>query len=128
MKARLFLLAHGRSGDKGDIANIGVIARRDEWYTFLRDELTAERVADYLAPLADGPVERYELDNLTALNFMVHAALGGGGSVSLRLDAQGKTYAPALFRMVLELPESIADQVKAHWGKSLPVSCVVDEQ
>ena len=127
MRARLFLLAHGRSGDKGDMANIGVIARRDEWYQFLSGELTAERVRGFLGALAHGEVERHELPNLSALNFLVHEALGGGGSISLRLDAQGKTYAQALFRMPLDLPPELAGEVRAHWGERLPVDCIIDD-
>lgn len=126
MIARLFLLAHGRSGDKGDTVNIGVIARREEWYGFLKKDLTAERVAAHLKPLAEGPVERYELENLSALNFVVHRALGGGGSVSLRLDAQGKTYAQALLRLPLELPRELAEEVRAYWGERLPKDCLIE--
>lgn len=125
MMARLFLLAHGRSGDKGDAANVGVIARREEWYAFIKKELTARRVAEFLKPLADGPVERYELDNLGALNFVVHRALGGGGSESLRLDAQGKTYAQAVLRMPVKIEGKLQREVKAHWGKGLPGDCVL---
>ena len=127
MRARLFLLAHGRSGDKGDMANIGVIARRDEWYEFLSRELSAERVRVFLGTLAHGAVERHELPNLSALNFLVHEALGGGGSISLRLDAQGKTYAQALFRMPLEVPPELAGEVRDHWGERVPVDCIIDE-
>ncbi len=127
MRARLFLLAHGRSGDKGDMANIGVIARRDEWYEFLCRELTAERVRGFLGTLAHGEVERHELPNLSALNFLVHEALGGGGSISLRLDAQGKTYAQALFRMALDVPPELEGEVRAHWGERLPADCIVDD-
>ena len=127
MRVRLFLLAHGRSGDKGDMANIGVIARRDEWYDFLARELTAERVRTFLGTLAKGAVERYELPNLGAFNFLVHEALGGGGSISLRLDAQGKTYAQALFRMPMELPPGLEGEVRVHWGSGLPADCVIDE-
>ena len=127
MRARLFLLAHGRSGDKGDMANIGVIARRDEWYEFLSRELTAERVRGFLGTLAHGEVERHELPNLSALNFLVHQALGGGGAISLRLDAQGKTYAQALFRMPLEVPPELAEQVRALWGERLPEDCIIDD-
>ncbi len=127
MRARLFLLAHGRSGDKGDMANIGVIARRDEWYEFLSGELTAERVRGFLGTLAHGEVERHELPNLSALNFLVHEALGGGGSISLRLDAQGKTYAQALFRMPLDVPPELAGEVRAHWGERLPADCIIDD-
>ena len=128
MRARLFLLAHGRSGDKGDMVNIGVIARRDEWYDFLSRELTAERVRGFLGALAHGEVERYELPNLSALNFLVHEALGGGGSISLRLDAQGKTYAQALFRMPLEVPPELESEVRAHWGEGLPEGHLIDDE
>jgi hypothetical protein len=124
---RLFLLAHGRSGDKGDAANVGVIARREEWYEFIKNEITAKRVAQHLKSLADGPVDRYELDNLGALNFVVHRALGGGGSVSLRLDAQGKTYAQAVLRMPVEISGKLEKEVLAHWGKNLPADCVVSK-
>ena len=127
MRARLFLLAHGRSGDKGDTANIGVIARRDEWYGFLSRELTAERVRSFLGTLANGVVERYELPNLSALNFLVHEALGGGGATSLRLDAQGKTYAQALFRLPIEVPRELEAEVRAHWGDRIPSGCVIGE-
>lgn len=107
--------------------NIGVIARRDAWYEFIARELTAERVRDYLRDLAAGEVERYELPNLSALNFLVHEALGGGGAISLRLDAQGKTYAQALFRMPMDLPEELAAEVRSHWGERLPEGCVIEE-
>ncbi len=127
MRARLFLLAHGRSGDKGDMANIGVIARRDEWYEFLSRELTAERVRGFLGTLAHGAVERHELPNLSALNFLVYEALGGGGSMSLRLDAQGKTYAQALFRLPLQVPTDLAGEVRAHWGERVPADCIIDD-
>ena len=127
MRARLFLLAHGRSGDKGDMANIGVIARRDEWYEFLCGELTAERIQGFLGTLAHGKVERHELPNLSALNFLVYEALGGGGAISLRLDAQGKTYAQALFRMPLEVPPDMAEEVRAHWGERLPADLILDD-
>ena len=128
MRARLFLLAHGRSGDKGDMANIGVIARRDEWYEFLSRELTVERVRTFLGTLARGEVERHELPNLSAFNFLVHEALGGGGSISLRLDAQGKTYAQALFRMPLDLPPELAGEVRAHWGERVPADCIIHDE
>jgi len=124
---RLFLLAHGRSGDKGDTVNIGVIARRAEWYDLIAGELSAERVRAYLEPLGIGVVERFELPNLGALNFLVHHALGGGGAVALKLDAQGKTFAQALLHMPLRLPEDVARAVEAHWGDRLPEDCVVDE-
>lgn len=122
---RLFLLAHGRSGDKGDTVNIGIIARRQEWYPVLERELTTQRVHAFLEPLGIGRVERYELPNLGALNFLVHGALGGGGAVALKLDAQGKTFAQALLRMPLELSEELAEEVVDHWGERLPADCVL---
>ena len=100
-------LAHARSGDKGDTANVGVIAYSPEAYAFLKAELTAERVAAHFAGMIDGPVERFELDNLEALNFLLHGALDGGGTVSLMTDAQGKVYSTALLRMKLEAPETL---------------------
>ena len=122
---RLFVLAHGRSGDKGDVVNIGIIARRDEWYGILERELTVDRVRLHLEPLGIGGVERFGLPNLGALNFLVHEALGGGGAVTLKLDAQGKTFAQALLRMPVELPEGLAGQVRVHWGDRLPTDCVI---
>lgn len=122
---RLFLLAHGRSGDKGDTVNIGIIARRDEWYADLERELTVDRVRKYLEPLGIGRVERFELRNLGALNFLVHHALGGGGAVTLKLDAQGKTFAQALLRMPVALQDDVAEAVRAHWGTRLPADCVL---
>jgi hypothetical protein len=103
MKASLSSVAHARSGDKGDIANIGVIAWRPEHYPILLREVTAERVQHFFSDRVKGPVERYELPNLGALNFVLHRALGGGGTVSLRIDAQGKTLASALLAMEIEL-------------------------
>lgn len=117
---RLVLLAHGRSGDKGDRVNIGIIARRPEWYDILTGELSADRVEGWLTPLGIGGVERFELPNLGALNFLVRGALGGGGSMNLRLDAQGKTFAQALLRMPLELDEGVLAAARAHWGGTLP--------
>jgi hypothetical protein len=123
---RLFVLAHGRSGDKGDTVNIGIIARRAEWYEILTRELSAERVHAYLEPLGIGEVERFELPNLGALNFLVHHALGGGGAVGLKLDAQGKTFAQALLHMPLEVPGDVVRQVADHWEGRLPAGCVLD--
>ncbi|MCC7196197.1 MAG: hypothetical protein IT356_11635 [Gemmatimonadaceae bacterium] len=106
MNVALLAIAHARSGDKGNDANVGVIARRAEWYPFLEKYLTAEAVAAHFAPLITGGVERYALPNLHALNFVLHGALDGGGTRSLRIDAQGKTLSTALLRMVLDVPES----------------------
>ena len=105
MKVRLLDLAHARSGDKGDTANVGVIARRPAWYPLLVRQLTAERVAAHFRGMLAGGVERFELPNLNALNFLLHGALGGGGTVSLRTDAQGKTLSTALLRMEIEVPD-----------------------
>jgi len=105
MKVRLLDLAYARSGDKGDTANVGVIARRPAYYPLLVRELTAERVAAHFAGLLRGGVERFELGNLHALNFLLHGALGGGGTVSLKTDAQGKTLSTALLRMEIEVPD-----------------------
>jgi hypothetical protein len=105
MKAPLSRIAHTRSGDKGDTCNIGVIAWKPEHYAILVRELTAERVKKFFGELVEGDVERHELPNLGALNFLLHRALGGGGTVSLRLDAQGKTYGAALLGMEIEIDE-----------------------
>ncbi|HTT69219.1 MAG TPA: hypothetical protein VMF70_14440 [Gemmatimonadales bacterium] len=105
MKVRLLELAHARSGDKGDTANVGVIARRPAYFPLLARLLTTERVAAHFAGMITGPVERFELPNLHALNFLLHGALGGGGTLSLKTDAQGKTLSTALLRLELEVPD-----------------------
>jgi hypothetical protein len=111
MKTTLYAIAHGRSGDKGDTVNVGVIARRPEFYEFIRDLLTVERVKSHFGELVKGGVERYELPNLNALNFLMHEALGGGGTVSLMTDAQGKTFSTAMLRLEVELPAELAELV-----------------
>ncbi len=108
MKIRLSQIAHARSGDKGDAANCGVIAFKEEWYPIIRDALTTERVAEYFAGVCLGPVERYELPNLWAVNFVLNNTLGGGGTVSLKLDAQGKTVASAMLMMEIDVPENFS--------------------
>jgi hypothetical protein len=105
MRVRLVDLAHARSGDKGDTANVGVIAKRPEFYPILARELTVERVTAHFAGMLTGGVERFDLPNLGALNFLLHGALGGGGTVSLKTDAQGKTLSTALLRMEVEVPD-----------------------
>jgi hypothetical protein len=105
VKTALARLAHTRSGDKGDAVNIGVIAWRDEYYPVLARELSAERVLSFFSDRVQGPVMRYELPNLGALNFVLERALGGGGTVSLRTDAQGKTFAAALLRLEVDVDE-----------------------
>ena len=100
----LYELAHARSGDKGDTVNVGVIARRPEWYPLLLEQLTAERVKQHFGDMVKGQVERFELPNIHALNFLLHGALGGGGTMSLMTDAQGKTFSTALLRMTVKGP------------------------
>jgi hypothetical protein len=105
VKIPLVKIAHTRSGDKGDTCNIGVIAWEARWYPVLVREVTAERVKAHFGELVEGPVERFELPNLGALNFLLHQALGGGGTVSLRTDAQGKTFGAALLSLEIEIDE-----------------------
>ena len=103
MRVPLSRIAHTRSGDKGDTCNIGVIAWEERFYAILLREVTADRVKGHFGALVQGPVERYELPNLCALNFLLQGALGGGGTVSLRTDAQGKTFGAALLSLEVEL-------------------------
>jgi len=103
-KVLLLELAHARSGDKGDTANVGLIARKPQYYLHLVKHVTAARVARHFKGLISGPVERFELPNLNALNFLLHGALDGGGTISLKTDAQGKVFSTALLRMLVEAP------------------------
>jgi len=103
MKIKLIDIAHGRSGDKGDAANIGIIAYDDKGFKIIKKHLTAERVKKHFEGICHGKVERFDLPNLRALNFLLHNTLGGGGTVSLKHDAQGKTLAAALLRMEIEI-------------------------
>ncbi|MGI8554889.1 MAG: AtuA-related protein [Pyrinomonadaceae bacterium] len=109
MKIELTRLAHARSGDKGDTANVGVIALKDEFYPLLVREVTQEKVKKHFGAMVKGDVERFELPNLKALNFLLHESLGGGGTLSLMTDAQGKTMSTALLRMKIEV---LDDEVK----------------
>jgi len=104
---RLAELAHARSGDKGSSANVGVIAYTPAGYDFLREHLTADRVEQFFAPMGVGKVVRYELPNLGALNFILPNILNGGGSINLRIDAQGKALGQALLELVLDVPEEL---------------------
>lgn len=113
---RLLDIAHTRSGDKGDMANCGVIALRPEWYPLIVRELTADRVSAHFGALISGRVDRFELPNLQALNFLLHGALDGGGTLSLKTDAQGKVVSTAMLRLVLDVPLEEATAL------SLPVS------
>jgi hypothetical protein len=105
MKIPLSIIAHGRSGDKGDTANIGIIAYHARHYPILVREVTPERVRGHFGNFVRGEVVRYELPNLGALNFLLHESLGGGGTLSLHIDAQGKTFSAALLRMEIEVDE-----------------------
>ena len=112
MEVQLTKLAHARSGDKGDTANVGLIALSDAVYPILVREVTAERVKQHFKGICKGDVERYELPNLGALNFLLHESLGGGGTLSLMTDAQGKTFSTALLRMKIELTEAEAQALE----------------
>ena len=101
-KRKLIELAHARSGDKGDMSNIGLIALKPEYYPILVREVTAERVKLHFAGVCLGEVERFEVPNLEAMNFLLHQALDGGGTVALKADPQGKTYSSALLRMEID--------------------------
>lgn len=111
-QVKLIEIAHGRSGDKGDGSNVGVIARHPDIYPFLRDKLTADVVKEHMQHICKGEVDRYELPNIGALNFVLHESLGGGGTVSLKLDAQGKTHASMLLRMNIEVPDELLEKVR----------------
>ena len=104
MSNSLSTIAHGRSGDKGSHANVAVIAYTPAGFAWLRQHLTAERVRDYFAPLGPSRVERFEVPNLLAFNFLLYDVLAGGARRSLRSDTQGKTLALALLQMPVELP------------------------
>ena len=105
MRVPLSRLAYARSGDKGDGSNVGVVAYSEAAFEILRRELTPERVKKHFREICHGPVERYEAPNLRALNFILHDSLGGGGSESLKTDAQGKTHGLAMLMLELDVPE-----------------------
>ena len=108
MKVQLVDLAHARSGDKGDTATVGIIALKEEYYPLLVREVTAPAVKDHFGEMVKGDVERFELPNLNSLNFLLHGSLGGGGTLSLMTDAQGKTFSTALLRMYIEVSDDEA--------------------
>lgn len=112
MQIQLAKLAHARSGDKGDTANVGLIAFSDDIYPILVREVTAERVKQHFQGICKGAVERFELPNLGALNFLLHESLGGGGTLSLMTDAQGKTFSTALLRMKIEIGDAEAQDLE----------------
>src|SRR6266576_3776175 len=111
MKVQLVKLAHARSGDKGDTANVGIIAFKKEYYPLLVREVTAANVKRHFGEMVKGNVERFELPNLHALNFLLHESLGGGGTLSLMTDAQGKTFSTALLRMQIEISDDEAQDL-----------------
>ncbi|HEY6332317.1 MAG TPA: hypothetical protein VI756_23535 [Blastocatellia bacterium] len=110
-KVKLIHLAHARSGDKGDTANVGLIARKPEYYPILVEQVTEQRVKDHFRGVCFGKVERFEVPNLGALNFLLHESLDGGGTVSLKTDAQGKTYSAALLRMEIDVDDRLAEGI-----------------
>ena len=105
-KVQLVKIAHARSGDKGDTANVGLIALKREYYPLLTKQVTAARVARHFRGVITGGVERFELPNLHSLNFLLHGALGGGGTLSLKTDAQGKVFSTALLRMEIDVAKT----------------------
>ena len=109
---QLVHLAHARSGDKGDTANVGLIAYDPGHYGLLKEKVTPERVKAHFGEMVEGAVERYELPNLGALNFLLHGALGGGGTMSLMNDAQGKVFSTALLRMEVQVPDEVAEAAR----------------
>ncbi|MXW18609.1 MAG: hypothetical protein F4139_12525 [Gemmatimonadetes bacterium] len=111
-EVRLVELAHARSGDKGDTANVGLIVYDEEDYPLILKMVTPDRVKKHFKHLVKGPVERFRLDNLHAVNFLLHGALDGGGTVSLMTDAQGKVFSTALLRMKIEVPDEVAERVR----------------
>ena len=120
--APLYLFAHGRSGDKGDSANIGVLARDPRYLPLLRAQLTADAVAGYFAHLVRGEVARYEWPGLDGFNFVLKQALGGGGVASLRHDPQGKAYAQMLLDFPLAVPPDLLAEASRHLAAVPPVA------
>ena len=112
MKIQLIKIAHARSGDKGDTANIGLIALKPEFYPVILEKVTAEIVKEHFSGICKGKVERYELPNLCAVNFLLYEALGGGGTMTLKHDAQGKTLSTALLRLEIDVPEKILKMIE----------------
>ena len=111
-RVQLLQLAHARSGDKGNTANVGVIPYDEEDYPVILEQVTVARVKRHFGDMVKGPVERFRLDNLHAVNFLLHGALDGGGTVSLMTDAQGKVFSTALLRMEVEVSEEVARRVR----------------
>ena len=120
MRILLLDIAHARSGDKGDTANVGLIALRHEWFPLLAREVTRRRVKEHFAGVISGDVERFELPNLYALNFLLHGALDGGGTLSLKTDAQGKVFSTALLRMKIDVPNDEAKRLGIEPSEETP--------
>ena len=120
MRVPLVDIAHARSGDKGDTANVGLIALKSEWYSLIEREVTRERVKEHFKGVINGDVERFELPNLWALNFLLHGALDGGGTLSLKTDAQGKVFSTALLRMRIDVPEDEASRLGIPIPEKIP--------
>jgi len=120
VKVRLVDVAHARSGDKGDTANVGVIALRPEWYPILARYLTTDVVREHFRGVITGDVERFELPNLMAINFLLHGALDGGGTLSLKTDAQGKVFSTAMLRLELTVPDADAKAAGMPGTKTWP--------
>ena len=114
VRVKLVRIAHARSGDKGDTANVGLIALKPEYYSLLVEKVTARRVKEHFAEICLGDVQRFELPNLGALNFLLHESLDGGGTLSLKADAQGKTYSAALLRMAIDVPDGFLSEDFVH--------------
>ena len=119
-KMRLHRMAHARSGDKGDASNVGLIAYDDRGYEILKRAVTPERVKAHFGGVVKGGVDRYEVPNLRALNFILHDSLGGGGSASLKTDAQGKTHGMGLLLMEIDVPDDYEPQVSGPRGNEHP--------
>jgi len=116
----LYAIAHARSGDKGDGSNVGVLAYDDRGYEILKAWLTPDRVKAHFGEIVKGRVDRYDLPNLRGLNFILHDSLGGGGSASLKTDAQGKTHGMALLRMLVEVPDDYEPKKVGLFGTLKP--------
>ncbi len=115
-RIQLRQIAHARSGDKGDSSNVGLIANTKEAYEIIKKQVTSERVKAHFKSIVKGEVDIFDVPNLLALNFILHDSLGGGGSESLRNDAQGKTHGQALLLMEIEVPDSLEVEPMKHWG------------
>jgi hypothetical protein len=120
MQVRLLDIAHARSGDKGDTANVGLIALEPRWFPVLQQYVTLDRVREHFRGVITGAVERFELPNLNALNFLLHGALDGGGTLSLKTDAQGKVFSTAMLRMTIDVPDADAKELHLPGAKLWP--------